>query len=697
MCAHTSLPVPLGRGPDEGPSSLLLLRPRSWVRPLAAVLLALMGIVGACLLFVPWQQSVSGVGRVIVYSAMERPQNIEAEIPGRLLSWQVQEGQTVRQGELIAELSDLDSKFLDRNQLVRMREQRTALLERRAAAMTRAAALERQLASVGRSRGFALPTAGERAQQAEQRQRAAQESVTAAEQAYKAGRQVAVPGASERAQQAVERYRAAQEALTAAQQALRGTQDVGVPAAGERAQQAVERQRAAREALTAAEQSLLGAQEVNVPTAEAKFLQAQQRQVAAEQAVEAAEQARKTAGFNQTRIAELFSKGLRSKRDLELADLDQVRTDTDLQRAKTGVEVARRDVRVAQLDQDRARVDLTRARTEVERAKAALDIAARDTKVFALEQTRAQVDLERARTEVERARAAVEIARRDTGVARLEQNRAGIDVVRAATEVERAKAALNIAQRDSRVGDLDAAKVEADTDAAVNSAHASLASARETIASMTSDILKLEVDLENTRRRMNQRFVRAPRTGRIVRLTRVGAGETVKAGDVLAVLAPDSADQAVELTLSAFDAPLVNVGRPVRLQFAGWPALQFTGWPSAAVGTFAGRVAVIDAVDDGSGKYRIIVKPDTAAISERREDPWPDPQHLRPGAIATGWVMLDTVSLGYELWRQFNAFPPTVDRQTSAYGDEKDYDGDKGSDKAGKDAKAPEIKRKSKQ
>jgi hypothetical protein len=25
-----------------------------------------------------------------------------------------------------------------------------------------------------------------------------------------------------------------------------------------------------------------------------------------------------------------------------------------------------------------------------------------------------------------------------------------------------------------------------------------------------------------------------------------------------------------------------------------------------------------------------------------------------------GWVLLDTVPLGFELWRQFNGFPPTV-------------------------------------
>jgi hypothetical protein len=33
---------------------------------------------------------------------------------------------------------------------------------------------------------------------------------------------------------------------------------------------------------------------------------------------------------------------------------------------------------------------------------------------------------------------------------------------------------------------------------------------------------------------------------------------------------------------------------------------------------------------------------------------------LRQGARANGFVLLDQVSLGYELWRQANAFPPTV-------------------------------------
>jgi hypothetical protein len=35
---------------------------------------------------------------------------------------------------------------------------------------------------------------------------------------------------------------------------------------------------------------------------------------------------------------------------------------------------------------------------------------------------------------------------------------------------------------------------------------------------------------------------------------------------------------------------------------------------------------------------------------------------------ANGWVLLDVVSLGYELWRQFNGFPPVVALEPPAKG-----------------------------
>jgi hypothetical protein len=39
-------------------------------------------------------------------------------------------------------------------------------------------------------------------------------------------------------------------------------------------------------------------------------------------------------------------------------------------------------------------------------------------------------------------------------------------------------------------------------------------------------------------------------------------------------------------------------------------------------------------------------------------------QYLRQGVRANGWVMLKTVPLGYEVWRQLNGFPPVIDNPT---------------------------------
>ncbi len=43
------------------------------------------------------------------------------------------------------------------------------------------------------------------------------------------------------------------------------------------------------------------------------------------------------------------------------------------------------------------------------------------------------------------------------------------------------------------------------------------------------------------------------------------------------------------------------------------------------------------------------------------DEPWPSAAFLRQGARVNGWVFLNRVRLGYELWRRFNGFPPSVD------------------------------------
>lgn len=410
------------------------------------LLLGLMiGIV--CFLFLPWRQSVYGAGEIIVFSPMHRPQNIEAQISGRLLHWYVRDGQDVKAGELIADLCDIDPRFLSTVQVETLISQKAALTDKKKSAIARVEALKLQLSHLVQSRGSAVPAATQ------------------------------------------------------------------------------------------------------------KVTQSKDRLYAAQQAVDAAEQNVRTTQWQLDRISSLYDKGLRSRRDRELALLDNVRAKTELQRAEAALDVAKKDLDISQFDRT---------------------------------------------------------------------------------------------------------KVDADTSASVDGITAALADGKQTIAGTDRDIFQLDVDINNLKDRFQQHQVHAPCDGRVVRLLKVGAGETVQAGKVLAVIAPATNDRAAAIYIRDWDAPLVAVGREVRLTINGWPSLQFVGWPSIAVGTFAGRVAVIDAIDDGRHYYRVIVTPDTKSIASGKDEPWPSVKFLRPGAQTTGWILLKDVPLWYELWRQFNGFQPTV-------------------------------------
>ena len=167
---------------------------------------------------------------------------------------------------------------------------------------------------------------------------------------------------------------------------------------------------------------------------------------------------------------------------------------------------------------------------------------------------------------------------------------------------------------------------------------------------------KLQNEYANMRIRSDQYEIIAPQDGYMVRALKSGIGETIKEGEGVVTVMPEDPDKAVELFVRPMDVPLLSVGRPVRLEFDGWPALQFSGWPSVAVGTFGGVVEVIDYVETETkdGKYRILVTPDP----EVDDGEWPD--QLRLGSGVNGFVMLDEVPLWYELWRLYNGFPPSL-------------------------------------
>lgn len=168
-------------------------------------------------------------------------------------------------------------------------------------------------------------------------------------------------------------------------------------------------------------------------------------------------------------------------------------------------------------------------------------------------------------------------------------------------------------------------------------------------ANARAELARIEVRLA----RQSTQFVKSPRNGTILRRAAGEGSVLVKSGDSLATIVPDTLSRAVELWIDGNDIALVSEGCLVRIQFEGWPALQFSGWPSVAVGTFGGKVAVVDAADNGDGRFRILVAP------EKGEE-WPESKYLRQGIRAHGWILLNQVKLGYELWRRFNAFPPSI-------------------------------------
>jgi adhesin transport system membrane fusion protein len=429
-------------------SSFARLRRRYTEFITAILMIALLVGLVSILRMVPWQQSVSAKGKVTYFNPMERPQEVDAQIPGRIEEWFVMEGQEVRQGDKIAVLSDIDSKFLDPTQVQKMRLILAAYDRKAETARLRIQSIESQMDNVRQIRANALPAAQQRVQQN------------------------------------------------------------------------------------------------------------RKRSLQAEQTVQVTQQNLKTDKLQLDRIQALAKEGLRSQRDYELSQQSIVKSQTDLERSRQSLEVARHDISISQL--------------EVERLSSSFD----------------------------------------NDLSKLQE---------------------------------------------------SYLKAQESLAEVQADRTKIEIDLQNVTQRRQQQIVTAPVNGKVVRLNKLGRGKTVKSGDVLCRVVPKATQQAVELFIDDFDAPLVRKGQKVRLMFDGFPAIPLTGIPWAAVGTFGGEVQVVDAVDDGSARYRVLVTPDM----QPNDVAWPPAEEakigwaLRPGTQSQGWIFMEKpVPLYWEVWRRLNAFPP---------------------------------------
>jgi multidrug resistance efflux pump len=108
-------------------------------------------------LVLPWQQFVSGKGRVIAYDPLERPLVLEAPISGRLQVSNVVEGQKVEAGEVLFEMADNDP-----NRLTNLRTQLVAAQSKLDAANDKLREMRNQLAQKEESFPEAVAAAQEK-------------------------------------------------------------------------------------------------------------------------------------------------------------------------------------------------------------------------------------------------------------------------------------------------------------------------------------------------------------------------------------------------------------------------------------------------------------------------------------------------------------------------------------------------------
>lgn len=225
-------------------------------------------------------------------------------------------------------------------------------------------------------------------------------------------------------------------------------------------------------------------------------------------------------------------------------------------------------------------------------------------------------------------------------------------------EIEAAEQAVRVAELDvERQRTLEAEGLAARRD--LEAAQIRVADLRARVAQGRAKLQGIDIRLN----RQSLQIVVAPRDGRIQKITALDQATMVSEGEVLATFAPRQAQPVVELFVDGRDVPLIHPGRRVRLEFEGWPAIQFSGWPSIARGMFDGLVYAADDAASPNGLYRVLVVPDPDRPA------WPGEPAVRLGALVRGWVLMDRVTVGFELWRQLNGFPlqftRPLDRETN--------------------------------
>ncbi len=121
--------------------------------------LKVFALVMVIILFLPWTQNVTGKGFLTTLKPDQRPQTIQSQIPGRIESWYVQEGDYVEKGDTILFISEIKNEYFDPMLVERTGDQIRAKSASVVSYKGKVNALNNQIGALGTERGLKLQQA----------------------------------------------------------------------------------------------------------------------------------------------------------------------------------------------------------------------------------------------------------------------------------------------------------------------------------------------------------------------------------------------------------------------------------------------------------------------------------------------------------------------------------------------------------
>jgi multidrug efflux pump subunit AcrA (membrane-fusion protein) len=129
------------QGELKSPSEIYRIKKNSNYKTWILVLTALCFLAG----ILPWTQNIRSKGYVTTINQRERLQELNSILPGKIDKWYVKEGDFVKKGDLILQMSEVKAEYLDPRLIERTQQQIEAKNQSQSAYLNKAGSIDSQI------------------------------------------------------------------------------------------------------------------------------------------------------------------------------------------------------------------------------------------------------------------------------------------------------------------------------------------------------------------------------------------------------------------------------------------------------------------------------------------------------------------------------------------------------------------------